>query len=235
MQGTLSAQRQWLLHVRNSVTFLSSPLEKVLVFLVKVWFATIEPPPTFWPAPRLLPCTGHLSGLCGPLATPKLASPLSYLCSHIHSRGLFLPVPTSHTPCPNSPQCLRPNLNTTHIRIICMTFLNIAFLGSHFPVSWAWDKVQESIFYCPKWFLSPTDRVHPLELQIQDFWISQANKLDIGTHTVKRPSVGVTYILLNKDIIKHQEKRTVSFLSLGWSYHPIHQCYLVEPWVWAQP
>lgn len=58
-------------------------------------------------------------------------------------------------------------------------------------------------------------RVYPLELQIQDFWISQANKVDIGIHTVKGLSVGVTYIFLNKDIIKHQEKRTVSFLSLG--------------------
>lgn len=58
-------------------------------------------------------------------------------------------------------------------------------------------------------------RFHPLELQIQDFWISQANKVDIGTHTIKGFSVGVIYILLNKDITKHQEKRTLSFLSLG--------------------
>ena len=138
------------MHVRNSVLFLPSPLEEVLVFLVKVQFVAIEPPPTFWSALHLLPCTGHLSGPCGPLTTPKLASPLFHLCSHIRSGGFFLPVPTSNTPCPNSPQCLRPNLNTTHIRIICMSFLKTAFLGSHFPVPWAWDKVQESIFYCPK-------------------------------------------------------------------------------------
>lgn len=69
----------------------------------------------------------------------------------------LLPVPTSNTPCPNSPQCLRPNLNTTHIRIICLSFLKTALLGSHFPVPWAWDKVQESIFYCPKWFINPAD------------------------------------------------------------------------------
>lgn len=145
-----------MLHIRNSVIFLSSALEEVLVFLVKVQFVTIEPPLTFWPpptfwiAPHLLPCTGHLSGPYGPLATPKLESPLFHLFSHIRSGGLFLPVPTSNTPCPNSPQCLRPNLNTTHIRIICLSFLKTALLGSHFPVPWAWDKVQESIFYCPK-------------------------------------------------------------------------------------
>ena len=145
-----------MLHIRNSIIFLSSALEEVLVFLVKVQFVTVEPPLTFWPpptfwiAPYLLPCTGHLSGPYGPLATPKLESPLFHLCSHIRSGGLFLPVPTSNTPCPNSPQCLRPNLNTTHIRIICLSFLKTALLGSHFPVPWAWDKVQESIFYCPK-------------------------------------------------------------------------------------
>ena len=58
-------------------------------------------------------------------------------------------------------------------------------------------------------------RVHPLELRIQDFWISQTNKVYIGIHTVKGLSVGAIYILLNKDIIKPQEKRTLSFPSLG--------------------
>lgn len=54
------------------------------------------------------------SNPCAPPATQKACSPFLHLCSPVCYEGLFLPIPPSNISCPNSPNCLRHNLNATH-------------------------------------------------------------------------------------------------------------------------